>query len=122
MTNIVKFPNAKKTITYKAVDLAKIKEVMPKGSTVKTVLFWAWYLLKLPLFFVMYWLRMPIIFLCEIISVPFLLGWLFSLYAFPDKHQMIWGFAIISFVAFLVAWIYDFVLMMLSPQQMIKTL
>jgi hypothetical protein len=51
-----------------------------------------------------------------------LLAWLFSLYAFPDKHAMVWGFGIISFVAFVIAWTYDFILMALSAQDMMRTL
>jgi hypothetical protein len=95
---------------------------MPKGSTVKAVFAWLFLLVRLPVFLVMYWLRMPIIFLCNLISIPMLLAWLFSWYAFPDKTNMVWGFAIISFVAFVFSWLYDFILMAIAPQDMMMTL
>jgi hypothetical protein len=54
--------------------------------------------------------------------VPLLFLWLFTWYAFPEKPQMVWTFAAASFIAFVVQWVYDFVLMALSPQDMIATL
>jgi len=33
-----------------------------------------------------------------------------------------WGFGTISFIAFLIAWAYDFVLMAISPQEIMKAL
>lgn len=122
MTNVVKFPKAKRVLPTFDLDAAKIKETMPKGSTVKVVLSWMWLILRFPVFLVMYWLRLPVLFLCNIISIPMLFAWLFAWYAFPDKTSMVWGFGTISFLAFVIGWTYDFILMAISPQEMMKTL
>lgn len=88
----------------------------------KQVLFWLWFAIRLPAFLVLYWLRGPIVLVCNLIFGPFLVAWLFAWYAFPDKPHMVWGFATISFVAFVAAWVYDFILMFLSPQDMMQNL
>ena len=112
--NVVKFPKAKKTIPTLDLTADKIKSAMPEPSTVKGILAWFWLVVRLPVFLVMYWLRLPVIFLCNMISVPMLLAWLFAWYAFPDKPQMVWSFAVVSFAAFVIAWFYDFVLMAIA--------
>lgn len=124
MSNIVKFPNEKKDDKriLPVLSLVKIKSSMPNGSTVKSVLSWIWLIVRLPVFLVMYWLRLPVIFICNLISIPLLLCWLFAWYAFPDKTAMVWGFGTVSFIAFVVAWTYDFILMAISPQDMMRTL
>lgn len=122
MSNIMQFPNGKRPLPALDLNAEKIKAAMPMASTVKGILHWIWFLLRLPVFLVMYWLRLPVIFLCNLISIPMLFAWLFSLYAFPDKHEMVWGFGIISFVAFVLAWTYDFVLMAIAPQEMMRML
>ena len=73
--------------------------------------------LRLLLFLLMYWLRGPIVFLCRMVSAPLLLLWLFSLYAFPGKAHMAWGFAAISFASFVMMWTYDYILTTLSPEE-----
>lgn len=122
MDNVVKFPKAKRALP--AIDLSadRIKAAMPKASSVKSVLAWLWLIVRLPVFLVLYWLRLPVIFLCNLVSIPMLIAWLFAWYAFPDKTAMVWGFGIISFCAFVIAWTYDFILMALSPQDMMRTL
>lgn len=124
MSNIIKFPKPKgqRALSALELDAEKIKKSMPKASTVKGVFAWLFLLVRLPLFLVMYWLRLPIIFLCNLVSIPMLLAWLFALYAFPEKSAMVWGFGIASFSAFVVAWAYDFILMAISPQDMMITL
>jgi hypothetical protein len=122
MNNVLKFPKAKDSDPAPLVNADKIRAALPRGSTVRAVFFWAWLIVRLPVFLVMYWLRLPIIFVCNLVSLPMLLLWLFSLYAFPDKHVMVWGFGVISFTAFVMAWVYDFVLMAISPQDMIRSL
>lgn len=121
MTNVVKFPKpgGKRPEPALKVDAQTLKNSIPKVKGVLAVLF---LVVRLPLFLVMYWLRLPIIFLCNLVSIPMLLAWLFVLYAFPDKTPMVWGFGICSFVAFVLAWVYDFILMALSPQEMMMTL
>ncbi|CAG1004614.1 hypothetical protein MTYP_03187 [Methylophilaceae bacterium] len=122
MKNVVKFPKAKRPLPALDRDATKIKAAMPRASTVKSVLVWLWFVVRLPVFLLMYWLRLPIIFLCNIISFPMLLAWLFAWYAFPDKTAMVWGFATVSFLAFLIGWTYDFILMAISPQDIMRTL
>lgn len=125
MSNVIKFkPKGQRALPAPAfeIDAEKIKKAMPKASTVKGVLAWLFLLVRLPLFLVMYWLRLPIIFLCNLVSIPMLLAWLFALYAFPEKSAMVWGFGIASFSAFVVSWAYDFILMVISPQDMMMTL
>lgn len=120
--NILKFPKVKRSLHALNLDAHKIKAAMPKVTEVKTAFAWLWLIVRLPVFFIMYWLRLPVIFICNLVSIPMLLVWLFALYAFPDKHAMVYGFGIISFLAFLIAWTYDFILMAISPQDMMKSL
>ena len=122
MSNVLKFPKARKPGHALEVSADTIEECPPRGATVKAVLGWLWLAARLPVFLVMYWLRLPVIFVCNLVSVPALLAWLFSLYAFPDKHEMVWGFAVISFTACVMAWVYDFVLLAISPQEMTRSL
>lgn len=122
MSNVLKFPKTKRSLPAFDINSPKIKAMFPKGSTAKSILVWVWLIVRLPVFLLMYWLRLPVIFLCNLISFPMLLLWLFALYAFPDKHSMVWGFGTISFLAFVIGWTYDFILMAISPQDMIKSL
>lgn len=122
MNNVLKFPKTKGSLPALEINADKIKATLPKGSTVKTVLACVWLIVRLPVFLLMYWLRLPVIFLCNLVSIPLLFIWLFSLYAFPDKHAMVWGFGTISFGAFAIAWTYDFILMAIAPQDMMRTL
>ncbi len=124
MNNIVKFPKPARPSPAPgaSLNMEKVKAAMPKASTIKGILSWVWLIVRLPVFLVLYWLRFPVVFICNIISIPLLIAFLFSLYAFPDKHAMIWGFGIVSFIAFVIEWIYDFVLMALSPQPIMRTL
>lgn len=73
---------------------------------------------RLMLFFVLFWLRFIVVPLCNLLSGVLLLALLFALYAFPDKTQMLWSFGIVSFVAFVVGYAYDYVLALLSPEEM----
>ncbi|WCF29592.1 hypothetical protein [Xylella fastidiosa] len=122
MSNIIKFPKAKRSFAALDFDYDKIKAAMPKAATLKVAFLWLWLIVRLLIFFVMYWLRLPIILVCNMVSIPMLFAWLFALYAFPDKHAMVWGFGIISFLGFLIAWMYDFILMAISPQDMERRL
>lgn len=79
-----------------------------------------WAIVRVSLFVVRYWLRLPVMFVCRLISVPTLLAFLFSLCAFPDKHAMVTGFGVLSFGAFTALWLYDTLLIWLSPQDMMR--
>ena len=122
MNNVVKFPKRKRALPPLDLDAQKIKKAMPRASTVKGIFAVLFLLIRWPVFLLMYWLRLPIVFLCDLISIPMGAAWLFSLYAFPDKSEMIWGFGIASFTAFAVSWLYDSILMAISPQDMMRML
>lgn len=92
------------------------------GDTPSKVGTLLWSIVRVPLFLVLYWLRLPVMLVCRLISVPALLAFLFSLYAFPDRHAMVTGFGVLSFGAFAALWLYDTLLMWLSPQDMMCTL
>ena len=94
---------------------------LPRKALVGLFAF-AWMLVRVPLFLVLYWLRIPVMLICNVISIPALFAFLFSWYAFPDKTRMIVALAAVSFTAFVILWAYDYVLMLLSPQDMMKTL
>lgn len=121
--NVVKFPKAKRSVPALQVDGERIRATVPKtGSVIKKTFAWIWLIIRLPIFLVMYWLRMPVIFLCNLISIPMLLAWLFAWYAFPEKTNMVWAFGTVSFLAFVISWTYDFILMAISPQDMMRAL
>jgi hypothetical protein len=122
MTKVVQFPKAKQPVPQSDLSMDHNNADMPRGATVKTLLSWALLLVRLPLFLVLYWLRLPVMLVCNLISGPLLLAWLFAWYAFPEKTVMVWSFATMSFAAFAVMWLYDLVLMLLSPQELIRTL
>lgn len=123
MGNIVKFPG-KRPAPAEAVKAAETaaKLAAPKAVTVRAVAAWLLLLIRWPLFLVLYWLRTPVTLLCSVLSFPFLLAWLFALYAFPDKTAMVWGFAIVSFVSFVLGYAYDLVLLALAPGNTMMTL
>ncbi|KWF77599.1 hypothetical protein WL93_26675 [Burkholderia diffusa] len=121
MATVLKFPKPPKRELPK-VDVERVKAAMPRRDTIKGVLAFVWMLVRLPLFLVMYWLRMPVVLLCSVIYFPLLLAFGFVWYAFPEKTHMLWGFGVTSFAAFVIMWVYDFVLMALSPQEMMRTL
>lgn len=125
--NVLKFPN--KTKTFKApvqINTERIKEALKpvsvKRITVTSLLLSVLYIIRLPVFLILYWLRLPVVFVCNLVSIPMLCAWLFAWYAFPDKTHMVWGFATVSFTAFVVAWCYDYLLMAISPQELQRLL
>lgn len=122
MSNVVKFPESGRTAPAPDVENVQRGEVEPEASLSKRVLAGFGRGLRVTVFLVMYWMRMPVKFVCGLISVPMLLAFLFSMYAFPDKTNMIWLFGIFSFTAFAVSWAYDFILMALAPQDMMMSL
>jgi hypothetical protein len=125
MSNVLKFPKPFKGPRVSRVmrkDIERIRAQAPARDTMRGVLAFAWMLVRIPLFLVLYWLRLPVMLVCNFVSVPMLLAFLFTWYAFPTKTHMVWSFGIVSFLAFTILWLYDLVLMSLSPQDMVKTL
>ena len=104
------------------LSLGRIKRGAVPRSMLIGLLVLAWMLVRIPLFLVLYWLRLPVMMVCNLVSIPTLFAFLFSWYAFPDKTRMIVAFATVSFTAFVVLWAYDYVLMRLSPQDLVKML
>ena len=73
-------------------------------------------------FLVLYWLRLPVMLVSQLISVPALFAWLFSMYAFPEHHTMVVTFGVMSFSAFASMFLYDSLLMWLSPSPTVRVL
>lgn len=125
MSNVLKFPKkfqGPPVERLKRIDLAGLKAAAPSRATLRGVLGFAWMLVRLPLFLVLYWLRLPVMLVCNFVSIPALAAFLFAWYAWPDKTRMVVAFGVVSFVAFVVLWTYDYVLMALSPQDLVKSL
>jgi hypothetical protein len=81
-----------------------------------------WALLRLPLFLVLCWLRGPVRAICNLVSFPCLLAFLagFCLIADTSPHRaVVWIFGGVSFAAFVIGWLYDSLLMRLSPDRLI---
>lgn len=116
---VVPFPMRKGRLPVIQADALEV--TLPRREAFLRVLSFVWMMLRLPLFLVMYWLRGLVILLCGAVSVPALLLWLFSLYAFPEKTYMTWGFGVISFGSFVLMWAYDYILTALSPQDMMRS-
>ena len=89
---------------------------------VKTTLLFVLGTLRLMLFLVLYWLRTPVVFVCKFLSGLTLFCWVFSLLFLRDMPVMVWTFGLLSFLAFSVEWLYDMVLMVLSPTTMFTSL
>jgi hypothetical protein len=115
-------PVRKIPATKPANDSAHNGDKVSVASRILSVLAWAGRAVLFLVYIVMFWLRGPIVGACSIASVIFLGLWLFSLYAFPDKKDMVWAFGGTSFLSFVVAWAYDYVLIKLSPVPMVNTL
>ncbi len=83
---------------------------------------WLFNALRTVFFLVLYWLRGPILWVCGVVSILALLAFLITLYAYPSKQSMVWGLGILSFLAFVIQWAYDEVLLMLSPRDVVRQL
>ena len=123
MSNVVNFPSRGKKVTKNRfrINASSLKKAIPSQNTVVKILAGILLAFRYLLFMVMYWLRGPVMLVCELVCFPMLLAWLFALYAFPDFKHMVWGFGIMSFSTFILMWVYDFILMWLSPGDMILT-
>ena len=124
MSNVRKFPKKFKSPPLKVTrsDIARIKAAAPQHDTVRGVFAFVWMLVRLPVFLVLYWLRLPVMLVCNLISIPALAAFFFSWYAFPSKTNMVVAFGVVSFLAFTLMYLYDFVLMAISPHDIMRTL
>lgn len=117
---ILKFPSRPQKQSF----ITNGDDVQPgikKKEAIKRVLIWLWRIARWPLFLVIYWLRMPILMICNLVSVPAMLAFLFGLYALPEYRAMVWGVGGISFFAFTLHFVYDYLLLWLSPDGVIFT-
>lgn len=123
MSNVLNFPKKYKRLpVITEQERARLKATQPKLEGRFNLFTFVWLAVRLPLFLVMYWLRMPVMLICNIVSIPALGAFIFTWYAFPEKTNMMIGFGVLSFVAFALFYFYDYVLMALSPQELIRTL
>lgn len=118
MSNVLKFP---KKNPVDRIDLEVVKESIPHGNTIKVIFAWVWLILRVPLFLILYWLRLPITLVCNFLSITTLFAFLFCWAAFPIP-KMLWGLGVMSFTSFFILWTYDFILVLLSPQPIVRTL
>ncbi|WP_395008239.1 hypothetical protein [Undibacterium sp.] len=121
MSNVLKFPTAKPVEV--PVESTANNNKLPSNTMGRflTCLAWAWLVVRLPLFFVLYWLRMPVSVVCNFLSIGCMFGLIVAYFVAPVP-KMLWAFGITSFVAFVVMWTYDYVLMALSPEPMMRSL
>lgn len=125
MSNVFKFPTRIKKPRVSRVmsaDIRRMKSALPPLQTLRGLLAVAWLIIRVPLFLVLYWLRLPVMVVCNFVSIPALVAFLFAWYAFPERTNMVIAFGVVSFAAFAVLWIYDFVLMALSPEDTVRVL
>lgn len=121
MAEVIKFPKTAKVVKAPLkIEAGKINKF--DRGTIKTIVLWLWCILRLPIYIVLLWLRLPVMFVCNILSVPLLIGWLFSWYAFPDKTNMVWSLGGASFIFFTAMFLYDYLLMLISPFEMLASL
>lgn len=120
MSNIVKFPKRPEAPQAAELDGDRIKAAirLPR-PTLPGFLAWLWRVLRLPLFLVLYWLRLPIVGLCNLVSVPAFLGFLAGFFLIPSGapiRGLVWFLGGVSLTAFVLAWLYDSLLMLLAPE------
>lgn len=123
MSKIIKFPHDKVSIPEPTeIKPDPILEELTPRHAPSAVWAWIWNMVRVPLFLMLYWLRVPVMLVCNLVAYPFMLAWLFTWFVYPDKTVMVWGFAALSFGAFVVTWLYDSLLMALSPNDVQRTL
>lgn len=125
MGKIVRFPKASSAPRAGELDAGQIKAVSLPRVSLAGVQAKLWAVVRLPLFLVLYWLRGPVLAMCNLVSVPCLLAFLagFWLIADTSPHRsIVWFFGSVSFSAFTIVWLYDSLLMRLSPERMMMTM
>jgi hypothetical protein len=124
MSNVKSSTRTKKPRVSRVMraDIDRMRAALPPLQTPRGILAVAWLIVRVPLFLVLYWLRLPVMLVCNLISIPALAAFFFAWYAFPERTNMVIAFAVVSFGAFAVLWIYDFVLMALSPEDTVRML
>lgn len=120
MGNIVSFPKRPEAPQNVELDADSIKAAMrPSRPSLPALLAWLCRVLRLPLFLVLYWLRLPIVGLCNLVSVPGFLCFLAGFFLVPSGapiRGLVWFLGGVSLAAFVMAWLYDSLLLALAPE------
>ena len=76
--------------------------------------------LRYMVFYPLMWLRMVVCFVCHLATVGLLIAWLLGLLLIPEtsihRSTVLWALGGGSFVAFCIGWLYDGLLLFLSPE------
>jgi hypothetical protein len=115
--NIVIFPNKKPGFQFK--NRINVSSRLPRTNTVMAVSRRMWEVLRPVLFILLYWLRMPVVGFFRLISGPALFFCFVGYFMFPDGHPHKWGvlsfLAGLSLAAFVLSFLFDSLLVSLSP-------
>jgi hypothetical protein len=68
------------------------------------------------------WLRIPLSLLCQVITAGCFIALALGFFIAPDKHEMLWLMGGMGFASFAFLWVYDMVLMWLSPVDTVMSL
>jgi hypothetical protein len=77
-----------------------------------------WWATRILLFYPLMWLRLPVYFLTTFCAWMGMLGLVLAAALKPDWH-LLWKLGTFSFGAFLIGWLYDGLLLLLSPSPLI---
>ncbi|MCC7684740.1 hypothetical protein [Janthinobacterium sp. FW305-128] len=94
---------------------------MKSKDIIKNVFLFIFKAMRLSLFLVMYWLRAPILMVGGYVSCFSLMALIISYIVHPVS-SMLWGFGLVSFFSFSLLWLYDYILIELSPNEMARIL
>ncbi len=122
MNNIVKLPQAKKNVPTHAVLDVKHRYVEHSPRRIQLLL-WAIFLniltflvecLRSILLTLLLWFRPLLFVVCRPVSGLMLIAFIVCLFSHPHDPRLTYGFGIFSFSAFLIMYLYDGLLVMLS--------
>lgn len=118
MGNIVRFPKHAEAPQHAEPNAEAIEADEQLRASLAGALAWPLRALRLPVFLVLYWLRLPVLLVCNLVSVPAMLAFVAGLWIAshaPQYYPMVWAVGAVSFVAFVLRWCYDLLLMWLDP-------
>lgn len=115
-SNVLKFPKA--PVRAAAANDATAEGAGGRGRVAAIAI----HTLRYALFLVLYWLRGIVRGLCAFVSVVGIFTGGLAWFAFPEANNMAGSLLAVSFVAFVIMWTYDRVLLWLSPVPMMDSL
>lgn len=74
---------------------------------------------RLVAFYLLMWLRLPVKFLLAVVWIPCLVGLALLALIRPDESRILWILGSTSFGAFVAGWMYDGLLLLLSPEPLV---